>query len=184
MKGDSWYFAYGSNLWKDQKEDRTGDIRTGNERPRIAVLDDYRLAFNKRGGNGNVYANIMPCSGEEVMGVVYRWDHRSRTTMATEYEIGYEEKMVEVVIDGQAKLTAVTFIATSESVCEEAPPSDDYLWRIVTGAKQHGLPSDYIRRVQCIAKCKQSSKPGRDPKQLVLNFLVDARHRFQRIMEE
>jgi cation transport regulator ChaC len=173
MTNDSWYFAYGSNLLKDQKQERTGDIRTGDERPRIAVLDDYRLAFNKRGGNGNVYANVIPCSGEKVMGVVYRWDHHSRTIMATEYEKGYEEKMVEVVIDGKVKLTAVTFIASSEFVCKESPPSDDYLCKIITGAKQHGLPSDYIRRVQRIAKCKRSRKPGRDPRQLELNFVVE-----------
>ena len=32
MNEDVWYFAYGSNLWIDQKEKRTGAIRSG-ERP-------------------------------------------------------------------------------------------------------------------------------------------------------
>ena len=57
---DVWYFAYGSNLWRDQKQDRTGAIRQGDERPRIARLADHRLAFNKRGARGELFANIMP----------------------------------------------------------------------------------------------------------------------------
>jgi len=171
MRGDTWYFAYGSNLLRDQKEGRTGDIRTGDERPRIAKLQDYRLAFNKRSRSGNV-ANIVPCLGEMVMGVIYRWDDHSRREMA-QYEIGYEEEFVEVTVEGENKLRVVTFVVNPEFVCEEAPPSDDYLRKIITGAKEHRLPSDYIRRVRRIAKCKRSCKPGRDPKQLVLNFLVE-----------
>jgi hypothetical protein len=35
-----WYFAYGSNLLSDQMVARTGPIRTGDERPRIARLPE------------------------------------------------------------------------------------------------------------------------------------------------
>jgi hypothetical protein len=52
MKDDVWYFAYGSNLWIEQKELRTSAIRTGGDRPRIARLTDFRFAFNKQGSRG------------------------------------------------------------------------------------------------------------------------------------
>ena len=52
-----WYFAYGSNLDRDQKEARTGAIREA----RVARLRGYRLAFNKRASKaGRLYANIVP----------------------------------------------------------------------------------------------------------------------------
>jgi hypothetical protein len=52
---DQWYFAYGSNLSSEQKECRTGTIREA----RRARLDGYRIAFNKRGGDGTGKANIV-----------------------------------------------------------------------------------------------------------------------------
>ena len=58
--------------------ERTGAIRTGDERRRTARLKNFRLAFNKRGRGVNVYANIMPYDGDEVIGVVYRWNTEAR----------------------------------------------------------------------------------------------------------
>ncbi len=45
---DLSYFAYGSNLAKDQMKERTGPIREA----RRAWIDGYRVAFNKRGDDG------------------------------------------------------------------------------------------------------------------------------------
>ena len=95
MNDDVWYFAYGSNLWTDQKERRTSAIRTGDDQPRIARLLDYRFAFNKRGSKGQVYANIMPCPGGVVIGVVYRCRPSTVDTMS-EWEGGYERRSVLV----------------------------------------------------------------------------------------
>lgn len=149
---DTWYFAYGSNMWIDQKVKRTGAIRQGAERPRIGTLKDWRLAFNKRGMRGNVYANIIPCLGAAVMGVVYRWDQQSRDTMREEYEIGYQEKWLEVATNLGETLKTLTFVALSESVCDEGCPSAAYLARIVDGARQHSLPEEYIQRVELLAQ--------------------------------
>jgi hypothetical protein len=69
MQGkDTWYFAYGSNLDAEQKEARTGKIREA----RRCRAPGYRFAFNKRGVDGSAKANIMPSSGSETWGVVYR----------------------------------------------------------------------------------------------------------------
>jgi cation transport regulator ChaC len=129
--------------------DRTGAIRTGDEAPRIARLHGWRLAFNKRGASGEVYANIAPASsGEVVIGVVYRWDEESRKKMARR-EGGYAQAIVEVLTDAGDRLKAVTFIA--QNTCEEGQPSSDYLDTIVRGARQHGLPEEYIEQVMRLA---------------------------------
>ena len=91
MTDDVWYFAYGSNLWIDQKETRTGAIRSGNDRPRIARLANYRLAFNKRGSQGQVFANIVACPGDQVIGIAYRCKPSTIDTMS-EWEGGYERQ--------------------------------------------------------------------------------------------
>ena len=67
MNSDQRYFAYGSNLFVNQKETRTGRIRQAVR----ARLKGYRFAFNKRGSGGQIYANIVPDDTGEVWGVVY-----------------------------------------------------------------------------------------------------------------
>jgi cation transport regulator ChaC len=66
---DQWYFAYGSNLSKEQMEERIGSSREA----RVAWLTGYRLVFNKRSKkDGTGKANIVPAAGATVWGVVYR----------------------------------------------------------------------------------------------------------------
>jgi len=154
MNDDVWYFAYGSNLWIDQKENRTSAIRTGADRPRIARLADHRFAFNKRGSKGQVYANVLPCPGEEVLGVVYRCKQSTVDTMS-EYEGGYDRKSVQVIIDDGSRVEAITYVAMEKDVVDNARPSDEYLSRILTGAAQHGLPQNYIEKIKLLASaCK------------------------------
>src|SRR5258708_3117388 len=95
---DRWYFAYGSNLLRDQMVARTGPIRTGDDRPRIARLPNYRLAYNLLGSDGQVYANIVE-PGNGVLGVVYRCEWEALEKLDG-YEHGYERREV-VVIDGR-----------------------------------------------------------------------------------
>lgn len=149
---DTWYFAYGSNMWIDQKVKRTGAIRQGAERPRIGTLKDWRPAFNKRSSSGAVVANIIESPGDEVMGVVYRWDQQSRDTMRDEFEIGYEEKWLEVTTNLGETLKTLTFVALPSSVCDEGSPSAAYLAKIVDGARQHSLPEEYIQRIEQLAQ--------------------------------
>ena len=154
MKDDVWYFAYGSNLWIEQKELRTSAIRTGDERPRIARLGDFRFAFNKRGSKGQVYANIMACPGDHVIGVVYRCKPSTVETMSG-FEGGYERKTIVVVIDDNVGVEAITYVAMKKNVVNDARPSDEYLTRIVNGATEHGLPQDYIEKIKLLASASK-----------------------------
>jgi cation transport regulator ChaC len=154
MNDDVWYFAYGSNLWIEQKELRTSAIRTGNDRPRIARLADFRFAFNKRGSKGQVYANIMTCPGEHVIGVVYRCKPSTVETMSG-FEGGYERKTVVVVIDDNSSVEAITYVAMEKNVVDDTRPSDEYLTRIVNGAIQHGLPPEYIEKIKLLASASE-----------------------------
>jgi len=146
---DTWYFAYGSNLRSDQMVARTGLLRTGDERPRIACLPNYRLAFNMLGDDGQVYANVVP-RGDGVLGVIYRCD-RAALERLDRYEAGYERQEVVVIDDQGVEMGAFIYVARPESVTAEGAPSAAYLEKMVSGARAHGLPEEYIRALATTA---------------------------------
>jgi hypothetical protein len=143
------YFAYGSNLWIDQMVARTGPIRQGAERPRIARLPNYRLTFNMHGDDGQVFANVIS-PGQGVLGVIYCFTAEALLKM-DQYEKGYERRQVQVVLENGAELIAVTYTAGTAHAGNVSQPTADYLQRILWGARQHGLPEEYIKEIEAAA---------------------------------
>ena len=140
------YFAYGSNLWIDQMVARTGPFSIGYPTPGIARLPGYRFAFSMQCENGQVYANIER-PGEFVLGVIY-----SCTPEAIEkldaFEGGYHRQEVSVINTAGATVKAVTYMADVKSTCGDGRPSAEYVQRILRGGRQHGLPEDYLRKIE------------------------------------
>ena len=150
MPDDTFYFAYGSNLSIDRKQQRTGAIRSA----RLACLKDYRFAFNKGGASGEVYANIVPALGEVVWGVVYLCNPQAMTWL-DEYEGveggHYRRITVEVHTNGGQIVRAETYIAGEGFIVKESRPSRSYLERILRGAEEHNLPAEHVRRIEELA---------------------------------
>lgn len=131
MNGDQWYFAYGSNLFVDQKEKRTGRIRQ-EFRSRLV---GYRFAFNKRGGSGQVYANIVPDGSAETWGVVYLCNPEAIRGMDRYEGVSsghYERIHVKVEQVSGELVEAITYIAGEDYVCDPGKPSDEYLGKIIS----------------------------------------------------
>lgn len=149
---DRWYFAYGSNLSKQRMMRRTGPILNA----RVARLNDYRLAFNNTDKAGNeLYANIVPSAGGITWGVAY-WCPPQAIAALDEYEGVadgcYRREWIEVVtIDGE-RLPAEVYIGGEQFTIAEGRPSDWYLDIILLGAREHGLPEEYIRSIELLAK--------------------------------
>lgn len=155
---EQWYFAYGSNLWREQMLARTGSIRTGDRQPRRARLPNYRVAFNMQGGDGQVYANIVPKaelaaseSGSGVLGVIY-WCGPAALEKLDVFENGYDRLEVRVIDANGDEQAAVAYLARPERVTAEGRPSAAYLQKIVTGAREQGLPEEYIRAIEARAQ--------------------------------
>ena len=153
---DQWYFAYGSNLSIDRKQDRTGAIRR-TERVRLA---GYRLTFNKRSNKGDqVYANIIPDAESEVWGVAYccNPDAFSKLDHCEGVSGGhYRRVSLQVEARNGTTFTATTYIAGDDHIVEEQAPRDGYLQLIVDGAREHKLPADYITMIKDIAgRCEE-----------------------------
>jgi cation transport regulator ChaC len=148
---DQWYFAYGSNLSTTQKEERTGSIRESC----VARLSGYRIVFNKRSNSGTVVANIVPDDSESVWGVVYLCNSDAITKMDKREGVAdghYVHRSVLVESLSGERIDALAYVAGEDFICEPAKPSATYLETILDGARQHGLPSEYIAHIEWLAR--------------------------------
>jgi gamma-glutamylcyclotransferase (GGCT)/AIG2-like uncharacterized protein YtfP len=138
------YFAYGANL----------DLRRFRRRcPGAAVvgrarLPDYRLAFTRysRAEKGGV-ADIVAHPGAEVWGALYQIDESCFRAL-DEYEgapRAYRREAVVVIDDAGVERAALAYIANKTG---DFAPSREYLAQIARGARDHGLPDEYVRRIE------------------------------------
>ncbi len=142
---ESWYFAYGSNLWIEQMIERIGAIGQGDRRPKVAHLANHRLVFQHLDGGGPAFANIL-CPGDGVLGVVYRCSPAALEKL-DHYEQGYERQPITVTDHQGEVIHAIAYVIRPTPGVQIGKPSAEYLQRILTGAKQHGLPEAYIAAV-------------------------------------
>jgi gamma-glutamylcyclotransferase len=146
---DCWYFAYGSNLWKPQMIKRTSALSRPEHAPRVADLANHRLVFHLLQGDDQPYANILS-PGAGVLGVVYRCNPADMERL-DDYETGYDRHMVSVIDQQGEVLEAVVYVMQPALVIGTDRPTAEYLRRIVDGARQHGLPRQYIDSIVAIA---------------------------------
>ena len=131
-----YYFAYGSNINRDQMLDRCLDSKPMF----LAILPNYKMVFvhASRKWRGGV-ASIKRFRGERVIGAIYEISEQNLRQLDI-YE-GYPNACDRVKIrvfdkDGKS-VEAVTYIKAVQS--EEAPPSQEYLAIIQQGYKDWGI---------------------------------------------
>lgn len=138
----------------------------------MATLSGYRIAFNKKGSNGDVYANLFADSTEETLGVIYRC--ASETFEALDHYEGvstghYQQVDVQVrTFDGN-NVSAIAYVARPEVVVSESKPSDEYFGYIMRGARDHRFPANAIRTLE-IRAYRRGCDPG---KRLWRTYQVD-----------
>ena len=137
-----WYFAYGSNLSKQQMLRRTGSIPPS----RVAWLDHYEFAFRRVLEGNDVFATIHPKQGAIVHGVAYQCSRHAMMQLDQFEGVAencYRRETVEVTTDLGAILRCIVYIGQAFRD-ESAQPSASYWDSIRTGAQEHRLPIEYI----------------------------------------
>jgi hypothetical protein len=127
------YFAYGSNLNRDDMRRRCPGARPGAR----AHVRGWSLIF--RG-----VANIEPKPGSMVHGALW-WLSDDDVCNLDAYEGApshYVQRLVKVEIEGGKTLEAMTYVMTRPSYV--GLPSPWYLDRIVTGFRHWGLPVESL----------------------------------------
>ena len=121
--------------------------RTPSAAPRgVATLKGHRLAFHKRGadGSGKADARATGSVQDRVYGVVFRVDVAELTDLDG-FERGYARRWVRVSMSGAGTTRAFCYEALETHVEPGLRPFDWYRDIVVTGAREHGLPSGYVR---------------------------------------
>jgi gamma-glutamylcyclotransferase len=144
-----WYFAYGSNL-----DPRTFLGRRGM-RPlatRIGVLHDFELRFDLPVGPGERgVANVAPRPGDLVWGALYQLTQADadRLDRTEGVHVGFYRRFdIEVRTPEGEALSAFTY--RSEASRTERKPSSRYLGLLLAGARELGLPPEYIERLRSL----------------------------------
>ena len=144
---NSWYFAYGSNMNRAQMLSRAGQIL--EEQP--ARLENYELAFDKKARGGAATANIHLAPGKTVHGVLYNVPEAVYRNLDRFEGVPEHYRRIEVQVTNGAgqKVAAQAYIATK--VEKGLRPAPHYLQGILEGAKEHGLPAEYMDEIKAVA---------------------------------
>jgi hypothetical protein len=141
------YFAYGSNLclkrFKDPKRVPSASFKC------VALLESYRVVFQKRSTDGSGKATIIRDPNSNVMGALFTYDEKDHERLR-KAEAGYSEQPVTISTpDG--KIEVVTFICDADKLDSTLRPYDWYLDLIRCGARNLGLPEDYLSQFDLVA---------------------------------
>ena len=141
-------FSYGSNMSSARLRDRVPSARF----VAVAILPAHRLRFHKvsSDGSGKCDAEETENPDDRVYGVVYEIANEEKPDLDRKEGLGfgYDEKVVEVITE-QGKLNILMYFATR--VNSSLKPYCWYKEHVLIGAREHGLPPEYIAQIEAIA---------------------------------
>lgn len=131
-------FAYGSNMKTERMIDRIPSAKPLGR----AYIKDKKLVCNKKSKDGSGKANIVNSYNDIVWGVLYEID-TSQLSSLDRFESGYDQISLKVMMEDGSVVKAQAYI--SERITSKPVPFDWYKEYILEGAREHGLPSDYVK---------------------------------------
>jgi len=148
------YFAYGSNLLSARLRARAPSARAVG----VAALPRRELRFHKRSRDGSAKCDAVPTgrAGDAVHGAVFELDESDWPALdrAEGRGAGYERSALEIEWQG-APVEA--YLAQAGFIEPALLPYSWYVELVVAGARQHGLPAEYVARLE-----RQASMPDPD----------------------
>jgi gamma-glutamylcyclotransferase len=143
------YFSYGSNMSTARLRERAPSVRVVT----VAWLEKHKLAFHKRSkdGSGKCDAAYTGDTNDIVYGVVFEISALEKQGLDTKEGLGngYEQKDVSIVADNGEMFTAATYYATNTD--PSLRPYEWYKEHVLLGAREHGLPADYIASIEVVS---------------------------------
>ena len=128
------YFAYGSNMDRDQMYKRCPD----SELVGAAKLEGWRFLINTVG-----VATVVPREDGVVHGLLWRISASDEKTLdgyeGVEHGM-YRKEELDVEVTGGSTEKALIYISSDT---EPGVPRPGYIERIISAAQEHGLPDKY-----------------------------------------
>jgi hypothetical protein len=141
------YFAYGSNLSSERL--RAPDRAPSARMIGTASLSEHRLAWHKRGADGSGKCTISPTGrrSDGVWGVVWEVSEDEAARLDVVEGPGYQ-RVELVVTSANQKMDVFTYLARESHVDPALRPAAWYRALVIAGAREHGLPASWIRRLE------------------------------------
>lgn len=126
---------------------RVGEIKQAE----LALLKGYRLEFHKRGADDSAKCDAYYTGNKKdcIFGALIELDQGQK--MRLDYFEGLGSGYDECVIDVKTTvgtIEAVTYTAQQQYVDPDLRPFEWYKLFVIEGAKQHGLPPNYISLIE------------------------------------
>lgn len=149
------YFAYGEKMFSAQLYEIVPNAQCLG----VVKIMGYKLSFHNRGAQDpSGKCNIVPVTDPncEVYGVLYEIPASERYLLDKDQSLGLGTQEVTIKVfpnnkDGLISpkgVYASTYIAHKDNIFEDLVPYSWYKELIVSGAKEHQLPADYIHRLE------------------------------------
>jgi gamma-glutamylcyclotransferase len=151
------YFAYGSNMHSSTLRGRRG-VSYRSAVP--ARLRDWHIVFDKTPlfPIGESFANIVAQPGGEVFGVLFEVTapDMQHIELTEGVRIGnYQSIEIDAEPLGAPPCRATTL--TSEHRDESLRPSTRYMDLLIAGAREHGLPENWIEFLRSVPAGRESA---------------------------
>lgn len=137
-------FAYGSNMDSARLRERVGDCTALG----VATLPRHRLRFHKRSKDetGKCNAHFTGEDSDAIIGVLFELSEARKPKLdsAEGLNHGYNQQDVLVTLADGSTRKAFAYIADQTHIGDDLKPSAEYRGYVERGAREHGLPEDYI----------------------------------------
>jgi hypothetical protein len=159
--GELYYFAYGRDMCTQVLQKRLGWSREAAEqqwrqaKPTQAILKGYRIAFSKPDSD-NPEAGLATLESDPtqaVEGVLYRLPASVADQLDTRND-GYQ-RITVLPQQGAQTLQAEAYVAIQPQPMLK--PIDEYVVALLAGAREHGLSSDYVQRLEQTPRLEQTA---------------------------
>ena len=140
------YFAYGSNMSRRVIEGRRRLRVVGSERARLL---EHELTFGHRGFRfiEPAFATVVAAEGEVVHGVLWELGGpEDLTRLDTTESRAYDR--VEATVEGERSGMIRAHVYRTRRPARGLLPSRRYRDLLVSGAREHGLPAEWIARLE------------------------------------
>ena len=150
--------AYGSNLHPFRLTQRVPSATPIG----VVSMPGKRLAFHKRSddGSGKCLFYELESTEDTMYGVAYEIDMAEKPILDDLEGLnkGYNEQQVSVTLNG-ATHHSLVYVAASTHINPTLVPYTWYKDMVVLGARYHGLPADYIAKIESVV-----AVPDHNPK--------------------
>lgn len=149
----TFYFAYGSNMSQGQMRNRCSSAQFVCR----GQLREHRLGFTRHSvGWGGGTADVLAAPDAVVWGAVFTLSENDLELL--DHDEGVPRAYVRVhgtVVDDAGQLLTAWIYVVAEKR-PHVPPTRDYLDTILRGAREAGLPGEYIAGLEAIACCERT----------------------------